>query len=140
MCRSRRSFPFHLIVEEKKAPQSAFYRSRSVADMSIWINKYFPRLLVDVSSVPLRNDWEQRPEDYNRLLVQGASLVRLMNLCRKCQRKKEDSVLVVVFIDDDCTARQHVLFQSAGETRVCGVLSEPNSGLDHVYRRSTIPP
>ncbi|KAH9175432.1 hypothetical protein EDB89DRAFT_365732 [Lactarius sanguifluus] len=101
-------WPFNLVV--KYGGQHCPYAPKS--DYSIWIH-LFPRLLVEVNSTNPRRG-QQFPDDHIRLLLQGSSSIRLMNLIRRSKGVTEPALLMVTYIDKNCNARRHFLFQEIG--------------------------
>ncbi|KAH9047638.1 hypothetical protein EDB84DRAFT_1461292 [Lactarius hengduanensis] len=101
-------WPFNLIVKYRR--QHCPYAPKS--DYSIWIH-LFPRLLVEVNSTNPRRG-QQFSDDHIRLLLQGSSSIRFMNLIRRSKGVTEPALLMVTYIDKDCNARRHLLFQEIG--------------------------
>ena len=99
---------FNLVVTFQQ--QHCQYTPRS--DYSTWIG-VFPCLLVEVNS---KNTWDGQKlaEDHSCLLLQGASTIWLINFVGKHKGEQKPAILMVVYIDKECKARRHLLFQAEG--------------------------
>jgi hypothetical protein len=78
-----------------------YYEPKS--DASWWIYD-FPRFLLEVSSSGGR-------DDHARLLLKGASCVRLANILLHRKNRPMEFVLPLVYVDQDFIASRYIFFQ-----------------------------
>jgi hypothetical protein len=105
-------WPFRLIV--KVPDDSAYYTYQPKSDLLV-LKSLLPRLLVEAHSTTS----DHTPQDRYRMLLQGASIVRLANKVLRAFSQNKDFVLVAIYVGDDAKADRHVLFQEPQSNQVC---------------------
>lgn len=96
-------WPMSLLVKVNN--EKDLKRWTPASDFTVLLNG-FPRLVVEVCSNPNRADNIQA-----RLLVYGASVVRLANHILKTKGKRKSFVLVAIYITDEGRAEFSLLYE-----------------------------
>ncbi|KAI9443372.1 hypothetical protein H4582DRAFT_1924231 [Lactarius indigo] len=103
-------WPFQLIVQVGRKKENHTYRPRS----DFLISKFgLPRVAVEVDS----NRLDRPAIDFYRLLLQGASIVRLANTLDTY--KDKSFVFVAVYISSTGVAYRYILYQEKNSRTVC---------------------
>ena len=105
--RSKHSWPLRLLVNCSAEPAHEQLRNYTPRSDFLIATSTLPRLLVEVNSTATK-EW---PPDLIRMLLSGASVVRLSNEFLEQFRTKKQFVLVAMFIHPTGEVTRYLLYQ-----------------------------
>jgi hypothetical protein len=106
-------WPFMLLMNVQDEDTEGLYTYRPKSDFLMMKNE-LPRLLVEVNSKAAG----AIPADQYRMLLQGASIVRIANAHLGAYRTKKDFTMMAVYIDDHGIADRTILYQKKDDKKV----------------------
>ena len=114
--RGNKPWPFHIIMKCETAPKGEQLR-RFLPRSDLLVSKStLPRLLVEVDSKP--KDETQWPENLIRMLLCGASVVRMANNLLDKFMVAKDFVLFAIYIRGDGRATRYSMHQEPNNPEV----------------------
>jgi hypothetical protein len=113
--RGRKPWPFKLITKRTNDSYEDEYRTYGPCSDFIILKSNLPRLIVEVNSKPK----QEMPEDFVRMLVTGAVVVRFANKFLNRYQEKKDFVLFAIYIWDAGEVTRCSLFQDPDDPQVC---------------------
>ncbi|KIY49881.1 hypothetical protein FISHEDRAFT_72509 [Fistulina hepatica ATCC 64428] len=127
------SWPFHVLVEHTD-PRYQIRKYQPKSDFLV-LTSNFPRLIVEVNSVPTSNADAEFPKDLVRMLLQGAATVRFANRFLKAFMKDKNFVLVAFYIRAQGIVDRFILFEEKNKSSCKVFYRKVNLNLDKAVQR-----
>lgn len=115
--RSTENWPFAIVMKKGRDASAERRKFLPRSDFLFSVD-LLPRAIAEVQS-SIKRENQVRPPDHNRMLLEGAALVRLANSRFSAYKEKRNFILVCSYYDESWNVLRHLLFQVQGEDKVC---------------------